>query len=80
MEDRLREEILEMTQKIEPLIEKTEIVDNRGIEVFTNMRAYISDSKHFLKAGNLIKSFEAILWAWAILELGQELEIFKIEK
>ncbi len=80
MEDRLREEILEMTQKIEPLVERVEVVDNRGIEIFTNMKSYIADSQHFLKAGNLIKSFEAILWAWAILELGEELEIFKIER
>jgi hypothetical protein len=80
MEDDMREEIREMTEKIEEMIERVEVVDNRGVEMFTNMNAYVSDSKHFLKAKNLIKSFEAIVWAWAILEICDELEIFKIER
>jgi hypothetical protein len=41
-----------------------------------NIRAYRNDSKHFLERGDLIKSFECLIWAWAILELGRELEFF----
>lgn len=80
MEKDMREEIREMTEKIESLVERIEVVDNRGIEMLTNMKAYISDSKHFLHAKNLIKSFEAIVWAWAILEICEELDVFKIER
>jgi len=76
----MREEIKEMTVKIEPLIEKIVVKDDRGQEMITNMKAYISDSKHFLENGNLVKSFEAIVWAWAILEICEELEVFKLER
>lgn len=80
MEEDLREEIREMTEKIELLVDKIEIEDGRGVGMLTNMKAYISDSKHFLSANNLIKSFEAIVWAWAILEICEELEVFKIDR
>ena len=73
----MREEIGQMTKKIEPLLEGIEVNSDKGEEMLTNMKAYISDSKHFLKAGNLVKSFEAIVWAWAILEICEELEVFK---
>jgi uncharacterized protein len=49
----------------------------RGESMFTNMKAYISDSQHFLGRGDLVRSFEAIVWAWAILEICIELEVFE---
>lgn len=73
------EEIREMTEKIGSLIENIEVSDEKGQEMLTNMKAYIADSKHFLKAGNEVKSFEAIVWAWAILEICEELGIFKLD-
>ena len=76
----MRDEIEKMTRKIEPLIDKIRIKDDRGEEMLTNMKAYIADSKHFLKAGNEVKSFETIVWAWAILEICEELEVFRIER
>jgi len=39
------------------------------------MKAYISDSKHFLKEGDYVRSFEAIVWAWAIYEICKELNV-----
>jgi hypothetical protein len=76
----MKEEIEKMTREIEPLIKKIRVKDDKGEEMLTNMKAYISDSKHFLKAGNEIKSFEAIVWAWAILEICEELDVFRIER
>jgi hypothetical protein len=76
----MRDEIRKMTEKIEPLIKGIEIRDEKGEEMLTNMKAYISDSKHFLKNGNEVKSFEAIVWAWAILEICEELGVFKVRK
>lgn len=76
----MRDEIKNMTEKIEPLVEGIEVSNDKGEEMLTNMKAYISDSKHFLKAGNEVKSFEAIVWAWAILEICEELEVFKVRK
>ncbi|MDM7934603.1 MAG: DUF357 domain-containing protein [Methanothrix sp.] len=35
-----------------------------------NISAYISDSRHFLEQGDLIRAFEAVIWAWAWMEIG----------
>jgi len=75
----MREETLKMIEKIEPLIDKIEVKGEKGEEMMENMKAYISDSKHFLGSNDL-KAFEAIIWAWAILEICEELEVFKIER
>ena len=38
-----------------------------------NIAAYISDSRHFLDNGDLIRAFEAVIWAWAWMEIGKEI-------
>jgi hypothetical protein len=43
-------------------------------DLYKNALAYIEDSEHFLKKGDLIRSFEAVVWAWAWLEILTELE------
>ena len=78
--EKLKEETLKMLKKIESLIDKIEIVDDRGEEMLTNMKAYISDSKHFLHNKDFIKAFESIVWSWAILEICEELGVFKIQR
>ena len=76
----MREEIEKMTVKIEPLVKRIVVKEDKGQEMLTNMKSYISDSKHFLKNDNLVKSFECIVWAWAILEICEELGVFKVER
>jgi len=44
--------------------------DDRFIE---NISAYLSDSKYFLEKGDLIRAFEAVVWAWAWMEIGLEM-------
>ncbi len=78
--EKLREETLKMLKKIEPLVDKIEIVNDKGEEMLTNMKAYIADSKHFLNQKDFIKAFESIVWSWAILEICEELGVLKIEK
>lgn len=72
------EEIEKWLDKIEPLVEKIKINDKKGEEMLTNMKAYISDCKHFMEKGELVLSFEAVVWAWAILENCKELGVFEI--
>jgi hypothetical protein len=76
----MREETIKMIEKIEPLIDKIETKDRKGEEMMENMKAYISDSKHFLKNKNYLKSFEAIVFAYGILETCEELGVFKLER
>ena len=40
-----------------------------------NISAYIRDSHYFLEKGDLIRAFEAVIWAWAWMEIGLEREI-----
>lgn len=40
-----------------------------------NIDAYISDSKYFLENNDLIRAFEAVVWAWAWIEIGQDNDI-----
>ena len=76
----LVDETLKMLNKIEPMVETLEITGEKGQSMMTNMKAYISDSRHFMKTGDLVRAFECAVWAWAILELCEEFGVFKIGK
>jgi len=78
--EKLQEEALKMLKKIEPMIEKVQVNSKKGGEMLTNMKAYVSDSKHFLKEKDFIRAFESVVWSWAILEICEELGYFKVEK
>ena len=78
--EKLQEETLKMLEKIEPMIRKIEVNSDKGEEMLNNMKAYISDSKHFLDEKDLIRAFESVVWSWAILEICEELGYFRIEK
>ena len=76
----MREETIKMIEKIEPLIDKIEVNDKKGEEMMENMKAYVSDSKHFLKNKNYLKSFEAIVFAYGILETCIDLGVFRLKR
>lgn len=68
LETDLREETLKWLGKAEDLFS-----DISGDERFMeNISAYISDSRYFLEKGDLIRAFEAVIWAWAWMEIGIE--------
>ncbi len=53
-------------------------VEISGDEHFLeNISAYICDSRHFLEAGDLIRAFEAVVWAWAWMEIGLETKLLQ---
>lgn len=41
-------------------------------EFLQNISAYIKDCQYFLEKKDLIRAFEAIIWAWAWMEIGLE--------
>jgi hypothetical protein len=71
-DEKLKSEIKRWSTKIEEKRRHLKIVDDSKKEHLINMDAYISDSKHFEKEGKIIESFEALLWAWSILEIGEK--------
>ena len=42
-----------------------------------NVSAYIHDSHYFLEKKDLIRAFEAVIWAWAWMEIGLEKDLLK---
>ena len=46
-------------------------------EFLENVSAYIRDCQYFLDRGDLIRAFEAIIWAWAWMEIGLQKGILK---
>jgi hypothetical protein len=77
LEDSLVSEINKWSKKIEKETEGIKIKDKDKEHFITNIQAYIKDSKHFLAKGDLVRSFEAIIWAWSWLEILKELRILE---
>ncbi len=68
LEQDLRAETLKWLERAEELFPSVS-----GDEPFLeNISAYIHDSRHFLEQGDLIRAFEAVVWAWAWMEIGLE--------
>jgi hypothetical protein len=51
--------------------------EKRGEEYKKNIEAYISDSKHFMEKGDYVRAFEAVVWAWAFLEISKDLRLIE---
>ena len=77
MEETLRKETEKWLVKIKEERKKIELADTSKEEFLKNIDAYISDSEHFLENNDLIRAFEAVIWAWSILETCKELGILK---
>jgi len=65
-------EIKKWSKRLDDSLLDIHPVGEEGEKMFNNIRAYRSDSTYFLER-DPIKSFECLIWAWAILEVGREL-------
>ena len=70
---KLNAEIEKWSKKLDDALRDLAPVEEKGANVLRNIRAYRDDSKHFISRGDLIRSFECLIWAWAILEIGRDL-------
>lgn len=75
--EELEKEIEKWTQKLDDRLPKVSPSDEVGEEILENAEAYREDSKHFQERGDLIKSFESLIWAWAFVEIGEKFEHLK---
>jgi hypothetical protein len=73
MKEGLGEELIQETEKWLKKIENKidELSDKSDSNFVNNIKAYIHDSKYFMKKGDLIRAFECVVWAWAWLEIGE---------
>ena len=77
MKDKVEPEMItKWIDKLEPLLEEVEPKTSQASEFLENAKAYVRDSRHFMENGELVLSFEAMVWAWSIFELCKNLEIF----
>lgn len=77
IEDDLRKETEKWLEKAEKEVVNLKPLNQKGEEFITNIKAYISDCKHFLDKGDLINAFESIVWSFSWIEIGKELEILE---
>ncbi len=77
IKDQLIEETRRWLEKIEDERKVIMLKDTTRNDFLENVDAYISDSEFFLEHGEYIEAFEAVIWGWAMLELGLELGILQ---
>ena len=64
----IEEELRRETEKWIGRLDK-EIAGTEG-EFMENILAYRKDAEFFLNKGDLVRAFEAVIWAWAWYEIG----------
>ena len=74
VETDLAAEIEKWSKRLDDSLRCVQPSGENGVRMLQNTRAYREDSNHFFERGDLIKSFECLIWAWAILEIGKELK------
>lgn len=75
--DRTQEKLKEETEKwLEKLEARVEDRDP-SIEQMENVEAYRDDTYHFLEEGDYIRAWEAVIYAWGILETLERLGKFE---
>jgi len=79
LEKELRNETEKWLRKIEEKRKGVELKDKSKKGMLKNIDAYISDTRHFLEKNDFIRAFEAVIWAWANLELMEELKFINTE-
>ena len=84
IEDKIKKEKLDKYRKI---TEKAFAIAKKSIskgkeseskEIVIMVEAYLSDSKHFEKKGDLVNAFGAIYYAHGWLDCGARLKIFDV--
>ena len=78
-EKKLKEEIEKWSSRMEKEMQNMEPYGTKGEDFLKNIKAYFKDTGYFLKKEDLIRSFEAIVWAWAWLEIGKEMGFLRKE-
>lgn len=71
----LEKEINKWLPKVKQEFKKIKQVKDK--EFLENIEAYVKDAEYFLKKGDLIKGFEALIWSWAWMDIGKRKGILK---
>jgi hypothetical protein len=75
LEGDLRAETEKWLLKAEEAMETVSARGEKGRRFRVNIEAYVSDCRYFLDNGDLIRAFEAVIWAWAWIEIGEDVGV-----
>jgi hypothetical protein len=76
------EKWLSRLQKERPLVKvavKDKALEKNAKDALRNMDAYIKDTSHFLEKQDFVRAFEAVIWAWGILETLEQAGLVRRE-
>jgi hypothetical protein len=76
-EEQLQTETKKWLAKIKAERPNVQLVDKSKTDFLQNIDAYVSDAGHFMSKKDFVRAFEAVVWAWAWLEIGQRIGILK---
>jgi len=75
IEKDLKKEIDKWFPKVKKEFKKIKTTKDKSF--LENIQAYIKDTDYFLNKKDLIRAFEAVIWAWAWLEIGKRKKILQ---
>ena len=76
-EEQLQSETKKWLAKIKAERSHIELVDKSKADFLKNIDAYVADTEHFMSKKDFVRAFEAVVWAWANLEIGERIGILK---
>ena len=81
IEETLKQETDKWLTKLEESFSKFsstgKLTENDLKPIRENIEAYIKDSKFFTEKGDFVRAFEAVVYAWGLLEACQHLGLVK---
>jgi hypothetical protein len=75
--EQLQSETKKWLERIKQERPKAELADKSKSDFLENIDAYISDAEHFLSRKDFVRAFEAVIWSWSWLEIGERIGILR---
>ncbi|NCO84723.1 MAG: DUF357 domain-containing protein [Candidatus Huberarchaeum crystalense] len=76
--EHLKKETIKWLNKLDNLDIKLKNPKKHGF--LKNIKAYIKDSHYFTEKEDFVRAFEAVVWAWAWVEIGEQEGFLEIKK
>jgi len=76
-QETLERETKKWLEKLEEQSKKIEILDPKAKNEVVNIKSYLSDAKHFLEKKDFVRSFEAVVYAYGILDSLDRMKMIK---
>lgn len=72
-ETELAEETEKWQEKLDGALDAATAVTDDGEDLLENAEAYLQDAQHFQEQDDLVRAFEAVVWGWSWVEIGEQL-------